>query len=402
MRWIGGVLYGVFALVVAGVIALALWAPEPDSSAVLAGGALQGDPAPQDATGAGQDTVALARPDRIPDGPVPPQVYLPPPLPVPAQTPSTPTSPAQALPDPTAPLPLAEDELPTIRRDAPITPYRLTELPPDYAALLTLDSSTGEAWVMEEPLPDDEIRLSPSPVAAPPPAPEPVPQVVQDPAPSPIPGSSAPEQLTAVPPNPASVDAIPAPAPLLKPAPSPGWVEGRADQVAPPEPANTPLAATPAVMRGPIGPGAWQRAALRVPPVNGPAVAVVIDDLGLDRRRTLGIEALPGPLSLAYLAHAPDLAAQAARGRAAGHEILLHMPMEPTNPRIDPGPQALRVGLEPDEIGRRVDAALDRIGPVVAMNNHMGSRFTRDAASMAAVMTVLQRRGIMWLDSVTS
>jgi uncharacterized protein len=160
-----------------------------------------------------------------------------------------------------------------------------------------------------------------------------------------------------------------------------------------PLPAPPPASATPA----------WQRFAVPAPPAGDrPLVAVVIDDLGLDRRRTAAVIALPGPLTLSFMTYAQDLPDQAEAGRRAGHELLLHVPMEPIDRAQNPGPHALLVAMSPDEILAQLRWGLDRFGGFVGVNNHMGSRFTADARGMAVVMAELRRRGLLFLDSKTT
>ncbi|HYE00428.1 MAG TPA: divergent polysaccharide deacetylase family protein, partial [Alphaproteobacteria bacterium] len=93
--------------------------------------------------------------------------------------------------------------------------------------------------------------------------------------------------------------------------------------------------------------------------------------------------------------------AQIAAARARGHEILVHVPMQPIGAE-DAGPGALTIALDRGEIRRRLAAALDRAGPAVGINNHMGSRFTADRAGMATVFAELSRRGLLFLDSRTT
>ena len=136
-------------------------------------------------------------------------------------------------------------------------------------------------------------------------------------------------------------------------------------------------------------------------PADKPAIAIVIDDMGVDRKRSTRTAALPAPLTLAWLPYAHDLPAQSRAARAAGHELLLHLPMEPSG-RADPGPDALLVSLGKAEIVRRAKAALDSFDGFVGVNNHMGSRFTADHAAMAVVLPEIARRGLLWLDSRTT
>jgi len=148
---------------------------------------------------------------------------------------------------------------------------------------------------------------------------------------------------------------------------------------------------------------AWQRYAAVAPavPESRPLVAIVIDDLGLDRRRSARTVALPGPLTLAWLPYAADVTNQAAAARAQGHELLLHAPMQPQG-RENPGPNALTTDLPPDEIRRRVAGYLALLPQAVGLNNHMGSHFTRDAGAMAPVIAELKSRGLLFLDSRTA
>lgn len=158
------------------------------------------------------------------------------------------------------------------------------------------------------------------------------------------------------------------------------------------------VAAVPAARAVP----AWQRNAAPAPRIDGrAAIAIIIDDMGVDRRRSRQVVALNGPLTLAYLPYAPDVGQQAANARRAGHEVMLHMPMEPEG-REDPGPQPLTVSLGAEESRRRLGAQLDRLGSIVGANNHMGSRFTANRAAMQAVAAELAARGLFFVDSRTT
>jgi len=194
----------------------------------------------------------------------------------------------------------------------------------------------------------------------------------------------------------------PPPRPVAKPAaPAVPPPAHPAVVAAPRVPAEiAPLAAI-APAAGPMAPPAWRRFAAPAPDSTGRAMlALVIDDLGLQPKRLAQIVNLPGPLTLAFLPYGQDLASQAVSARARGHEILVHLPMEALH-NEDAGPNALLVGLDRVETERRLRWALDRFGGYVGVNNHMGSRFTRDAQAMAPVLAELRGRGLLFLDSRT-
>jgi polysaccharide deacetylase 2 family uncharacterized protein YibQ len=181
-------------------------------------------------------------------------------------------------------------------------------------------------------------------------------------------------------------------------AASPPIAGGRIDAI--PAAAATPTAVQRVVP--PPSQPAWMRNAVVtiVPPGRIP-VAIVIDDVGVDRPRSDRAAALPAPLTLAFLPYARNFEAQIAAAHARGHEILVHVPMQPVGAE-DPGPDALTVALDSADIRRRLAAALDRAGPAVGINNHMGSRFTADREAMRPVLEELQARGLLFLDSRTA
>ncbi len=148
---------------------------------------------------------------------------------------------------------------------------------------------------------------------------------------------------------------------------------------------------------------AWRRFAATAPVVRGrPMIAVVIDDLGQSAQRMRRTIALKAPLTLAVLPHGRELSALTAEARRAGHELLVHLPMEPEDPSQDPGPEALVSGLDEAELLRRLEHHLSRFGAYVGVNNHMGSRFSSDAAGMATVLAEVGKRGLLYLDSRTT
>ncbi len=137
-------------------------------------------------------------------------------------------------------------------------------------------------------------------------------------------------------------------------------------------------------------------------PKSVPVIAIVIDDMGLDRTNGQQVLTLPPPLTLSFLTYADNLQTWVTRAREAGHEIMAHVPMEPLNKRENPGPKALTSALSPAQVDERMAALLDSWTGFVGINNHMGSKFTADKERMPHVIEALKARGLLWLDSKTT
>ena len=191
-------------------------------------------------------------------------------------------------------------------------------------------------------------------------------------------------------------------APVLHPAApleAPRAVEARPESQAE---APRQEALLPPRLPSPVAP-AWRRFAVTPPAIEGRAmVAIVLDDLGLDRKRTERAIHLPGPLTLSFMTYADELPHQTAMAHEAGHELLVHVPMQPLDAHLDSGPHSLQTDLGRDEVLRRLRWGLDRFSGYVGINNHMGSRFTSDAIAMAPVIEELHARGLLFLDSRTT
>lgn len=136
-------------------------------------------------------------------------------------------------------------------------------------------------------------------------------------------------------------------------------------------------------------------------PGAGARVAVVIDDLGRSLADLDTLAALGVPLSYAVLpfeTHTPEVVAEL---RRRGREVLVHLPMEPAN-GANPGPGALTRAMGRRELVRATREALAAVPGAVGVNNHMGSGLSTDARAMRAVLGVLAKRELFFLDSRTT
>lgn len=154
------------------------------------------------------------------------------------------------------------------------------------------------------------------------------------------------------------------------------------------------VASLPPVNNNSLAKQSWKRP-------ERPMIAIVLDDVGVNRKGAeLAIE-LPGVVTLSFMTYAPDVQVMTKAAREKGHELMLHVPMEPLG-RADPGPQALLTGLSDQEILSRFEWGMAQFDGYIGINNHMGSKFTGWDRGMKVVMQRIEKTDHFFMDSRTS
>jgi polysaccharide deacetylase 2 family uncharacterized protein YibQ len=139
---------------------------------------------------------------------------------------------------------------------------------------------------------------------------------------------------------------------------------------------------------------------LEARPDDRPVIAIVIDDLGLGRAKFEAVNALPFPVTLAFLPYGEN--AQAMLDDASPrHETMLHMPMEPTVRLRDAGPSVVMTGSA-DEVRRGVERNLSMLTGYKGVNNHTGSKLTAERGAMRTVLRTLASQDLYFLDTRTT
>ncbi|MGH1403223.1 MAG: divergent polysaccharide deacetylase family protein [Alphaproteobacteria bacterium] len=129
-------------------------------------------------------------------------------------------------------------------------------------------------------------------------------------------------------------------------------------------------------------------------------VVIIIDDMG-QSLRSKQVEVLSGPLTLSYLPTGKNLKDRTQRAKDNGHEIMLHMPMEPMNSSLDDGSTMLRKAQNVDEFDKTLTWSFAQMDNFVGVNNHMGSRLTQDQNAMNRFMSYIQDKDVFFIDSKT-
>ena len=134
----------------------------------------------------------------------------------------------------------------------------------------------------------------------------------------------------------------------------------------------------------------------------GPGVvAVLIGGFGPDWDATgKAFLDFPAPISIAVLPGYQGSEKIADAARAAGVEVLLHLPMEPDRyPQVSPGPEAILLHLKPAEMRARMRRALRDLGPVRGIASYMGSRAATDPELVEIVLDETRRQGLFFVDN---
>jgi polysaccharide deacetylase 2 family uncharacterized protein YibQ len=147
----------------------------------------------------------------------------------------------------------------------------------------------------------------------------------------------------------------------------------------------------------------WKDNAVKVenPVLKRGKVVIIIDDMGMSHKHSMDMINMDAPLTLAFLPYAPNLETMTQKARARGHELMIHMPMEPMKPGMDLGSISLLSSMDEAQMLEQLNKAFNSFEGYVGINNHMGSRLTQNEDAMRVVMKALAQRGLLFVDSKT-
>jgi polysaccharide deacetylase 2 family uncharacterized protein YibQ len=134
-----------------------------------------------------------------------------------------------------------------------------------------------------------------------------------------------------------------------------------------------------------------------------PRVAIIIDDLGYDKKIAKKFSQLNAGITFSILPHSPHQKSIARLARENGMDTMLHLPMEPIEyPAVNPGPGTLLTSMTPDQLIRKLEKNLAAVPHITGVNNHMGSRMTAESAQMYQIFSILKKRNLFFIDSRTT
>ena len=131
-----------------------------------------------------------------------------------------------------------------------------------------------------------------------------------------------------------------------------------------------------------------------------PKIALIVTGLGMSRAATeAAIAGMPADVALSMNVYARGLDFWVKGARGAGHEVLLEMPSESSDfPFSDPGPNALKSLVSPDENIKQLEWMLSKTTGYFGVLSVYGSKFLTVEEQVKAVIETLKKRGLMYVD----
>jgi len=134
-----------------------------------------------------------------------------------------------------------------------------------------------------------------------------------------------------------------------------------------------------------------------------PRLAIIIDDLGYQKKMAEKFIGLDAVLTFSVLPHSPYQKQIATLAKAKGSEVMLHLPMEPLDHSDTlSGPGTLLTSMTPDALIDQFNADLKSVPYISGVNNHMGSEITAHSEQMYQIFSILKKRGLFFIDSRTT
>ena len=136
---------------------------------------------------------------------------------------------------------------------------------------------------------------------------------------------------------------------------------------------------------------------------SSPQLALIIDDGGYNMENFKEMLGIGKPITYAILPFTPHAREAALLAYRDGSEVMLHLPMEPKNgEQYSLEKNTVRTGMDSKRVRKILEDALKQVPHVRGINNHMGSKATEDPQVMEALMQVLKKEGLYFIDSNTS
>ena len=167
----------------------------------------------------------------------------------------------------------------------------------------------------------------------------------------------------------------------------------------PPAPTGVSRASAPSV-----SPPQNAEARIAVNPGSTPVkarIAIVIDDWGYHKSVLPLLYKIKSPVTIAVIPHLRFSKSIAREAGQRGYQVILHLPLE-SEGHLAVEKDTLNCSMSEHEIRQRLDGLLKSVPEIVGVNNHQGSKATKDTRIMGIIFSELHKNGLFFLDSRTT
>lgn len=131
-------------------------------------------------------------------------------------------------------------------------------------------------------------------------------------------------------------------------------------------------------------------------------IAIVIDDLGYNLKDVEAFLETGATMTYAVLPREHNSRSTAELLSRRGADFIVHFPMEPDDPLVNPGRAAVLTSMGDKEISGRFAEAVKTVPGAFGVSNHMGSKFTRTRDKMRIFLSLVKENGLVYFDSYTT
>ncbi|WOI53100.1 divergent polysaccharide deacetylase family protein [Parvularcula sp. LCG005] len=135
--------------------------------------------------------------------------------------------------------------------------------------------------------------------------------------------------------------------------------------------------------------------------LNGkPGIALLVSGLGPDEELARrAINDLPAEVSLSFVPYTKNLDVLLTEAVAAGHEVVIEIPMEQSSVPLDSlGPAALSTERAVDANVKRLEWILSRAPAYPMVTNYLGGTFSTQPAAIGPVLSTIKSSGLGYID----
>ncbi|MBI4831687.1 MAG: divergent polysaccharide deacetylase family protein [Candidatus Lindowbacteria bacterium] len=108
-----------------------------------------------------------------------------------------------------------------------------------------------------------------------------------------------------------------------------------------------------------------------------PKIALIVDDVGYDKKRALELLNMRRPMTIAIFPQLRHSKMIAQTAHSMGYEVMMHLPMEPDE-KLRRNPGMIASDMSEQQLYSMMDSDFDSIPYVAGVNNHQGSKMTRN------------------------